>query len=241
MFDPKNAAMIEASRRHAMVCYPEEAVGAVTPNGYEPLRNVHPDPGRFFDCHEELAPILQAGDLRALIHSHPNGPFGPSETDMAQQLAMAIPWGITVCDGTASADPWFWGDGIPTPPLEGRSFRHGPSGSDGKGDCFALIRDWYRIERGVHLADWPRSDEWWKAGRDFYRTNYREWGFEPINGDTARRGDVWFMQILSNVPNHGAIYLGEGKILHHLPSRLSRVEPAINWRRQVCEQVRYAG
>ena len=32
------------------------------------------------------------------------------------------------------------------------------------------------------------------------------------------------MKIGSSMPNHGAIYLGEGKILHHLAGRFSTIQ-----------------
>ena len=41
---------------------------------------------------------------------------------------------------------------IISPPLIGREFRHGASGSDDKGDCYALIKDWYFLEKGVKIT-----------------------------------------------------------------------------------------
>jgi cell wall-associated NlpC family hydrolase len=34
-------------------------------------------------------------------------------------------------------------------------------------------------------------------------------------------GDCFLMQVASPVPNHAAVYLGDGLILHHLQGRLS--------------------
>ena len=240
-FDPHDRQLAEAAQRHAMEEYPNEACGAVTAQGYVPLRNRHPDPLHNFDCMEDAEPLLISGALLGLLHTHPDGPEGPSQTDIAQQIATGVPWGITLCTGAASAPPYFWGDGIPLPPVEGRPFRHGPSGTDGKGDCYAVIRDWYLTELGVRLPEAPRHDNWWEAGGDLYRDNFLSAGFVVVNREAPCRGDVFLMQVLAKVPNHGAIYLGGGMILHHLPKRLSRIEPSINWNGHVCERIRYVG
>jgi len=39
--------------------------------------------------------------------------------------------------------------------------------------------------------------------------------------DELKVGDCFLMQVASPVPNHAAIYLGDGLILHHLQGRLS--------------------
>jgi hypothetical protein len=39
--------------------------------------------------------------------------------------------------------------------------------------------------------------------------------------DNLKVGDCFLMQVASPVPNHAAVYLGDGLILHHLQGRLS--------------------
>ena len=233
----------EAAKRHALACYPEESCGAVTAAGYIPFINVDANPKEHFSCDEQMEPLILAGKLLALVHSHPDGPIGPSSHDMAQQVAMDIPWGIVVCAEDAALDPYFWGDMLTPPPLIGRDFRHGPSGTDGKGDCYALIRDWFRINRNVVLADFPRDDGWWKRGGDLYREQFGRWGFEvaPDARSNPQIGDVLLMQYQSKVPNHGAIYIGNGRILHHLGNRLSCEEPLIRWASLVSMWIRHHG
>lgn len=237
-----DADVREAARLHAMASYPHESCGAVTAAGYIPFENIAEDPTRYFECDDQLEPYQLSGELLALVHSHPDGPFGPSSRDMAQQIAMAVPWGIVACRQDAALDPFYWGDTLEPPPLEGRDFRHGPSGTDNKGDCYALIRDYYRL-RGVSLADFPRDDDWWKRGGDLYREQYRKWGFRVAANaaDDPQIGDVLLIQYNSAVPNHGAIYVGEGMILHHLCARLSRKDPLIRWAKLVSTWVRYHG
>ena len=42
--------------------------------------------------------------------------------------------------------------------------------------------------------------------------------------DEMREGDVLLMIIGANVPNHGAVYVGDNAIEHHLYGRLSSRE-----------------
>ena len=119
------------------------------------------------------------------------------------------------------------------PPLLERDFRYGPSGSDGKGDCAALVRDWYLMERRIELPEFARENLCWVNQPDLYRDNMLAAGFSRIGGALSSidlvDGDVLLMAIRSKAPNHTAIYQRPGMILHHLQDRLSRVEPLNQW------------
>lgn len=82
------------------------------------------------------------------------------------------------------------------------------------------MNDYYLRELGIKLKDWPRTDGWWNRGENLYLDHYAETGFVAVEGEPQQH-DVLLMQIRSPVPNHAAIYLGEGLILQHLYSRLS--------------------
>lgn len=242
-----HADVAEAARLHALRDYPNEACGAVTPDGYVPLANLSTDPTNAFRCDGQLEPLIMEGRLLALIHSHPapGHSLSPSEMDIAQQVAMDVPWGIVATDGQATLPMYFWGDQLDPPPLLGRDFRYGPSGTDGKGDCAALVRDWYRIERGIRLPEWPREDRCWIGKPDLYRQNILASGFTRLGGvltmDEPEVGDLLLMNIRSRAPNHVAIYAGQGLILHHLDGRLSRTEPFGRWREFVTDWFRHGG
>lgn len=230
-----------AIQAHAIAAYPHESCGIITrqhasaesgPGCYLPLENVEAEnPDRAFNCVEQLAPHLVAGHVVAMVHSHPDGPEGPSSKDMRQQRAMAVPWGIVMSDGTNASEPYFWGDMLTPPPLEGRPFRHGPTGTDGKGDCGALVRDWYRIERGILINDYARDDEWWRHGQQLYLDNYLDAGFVLVDPNRPEIGDLILMAIRADTANHCAVYIGNHLIMHHLERRLSRVEPGVGWHR----------
>lgn len=245
MFAPE---ILEAFKAHAIATYPQECVGAITPDGYLPLDNIAVDPnGKVepdvwrrgaFDAGPRVDELIAGEKLLALVHSHPDGPEGPSGADQMQQTAMGIPWGICMCNEEVASPPYFWDDSLPVPPLLERMFRHGPSGTDGKGDCGALVRDWYRIERGILLPDHPRDDDWWNHGGNIYLEHYAKAGFAPASMSEPEIGDVALMQIRSDVPNHAGVYVGDGLIMHHLAGRLSRVEPLGPWMKHVTSWMR---
>ena len=256
---PFGVEVDRAIQADAIKRYPYEACGAVVDEGggplYRPLLNMAgpnnaaaPDPTQGFDCSHEVGQLLVAGTLRCVAHSHPGGPLHPSAADMAAQGGFDLPWAMVATDGERASTPLYWGPGVPVPPLVGRPFRHGPSGSDGAGDCFALVRDWYRLERGVELPESPRDWEWWQgkvaASRDLYRDGFGQAGFRRVPRDDPQVGDVILMQLatpLSNpVPNHSGICLGGGLMLHHLTGRLSRTEPYGRWMKHVVEWLRHA-
>ena len=242
-----------AIQRAAIAAYPLEMCGAVTPDGFVQFTNKSPTPRDAFDCRDEQATCQAAGRLLALVHSHPDGPEAPSELDVGSQIAMDVPWGIVVCTKDAAGTPYYWGDSLDPPPLIGRPFRHGPSGTDGRGDCGALVRDWYRIERGIHIPDFARGDDWWLTpGRDLYNEHFAAAGFkavpvlhpDPKVAVAPEIGDViliqWRVPASNLVPNHAGIFLGDGLLLHHLGNRLSRPESLMGWRKFIRTWLRHA-
>lgn len=243
MFNEEIELAIQAE---AIARFPLEACGVVLARGFVPLRNMAANPEEEFDCADDVAQMMVEGEpILALVHSHIHRPparpanEGPSEADMRQQEAMGIPWGIVCTDGGMCQPTFYWGEGVPIPPLEGRMFRHGPSGSDHKGDCYALIRDYYLQELGIALPAGYRDPSWWTAGQDLYRANFAGAGFRQIAIEDLAVGDVMLAHVLSDRVNHGGIYVGDGLILHHLTHRLSRREPFGRWRNLITHVLRH--
>lgn len=232
MFGPDVEAAIHG---HAMAAYPHESCGIVRNGIYEPMVNNDPDPANAFDFERA---VLTDPAVQAIVHSHPDGPLYPSALDMEQQLAMDIPWGLVMTNGEYCEPTLWWGPGVAMPPLVGRGFRHGPSGSDGRGDCYALVKDWYKIHRGLDMVEVPRDHEWWAKGQDLYTAHLQPQRFREITIEQLQPGDGVLMHVLATVPNHAGIYLGNGLILHHLPNRLSREEPLMRWRHLVTHFLR---
>lgn len=227
----------EAMQAHALAQHPREALGYLRADGcYVELDNVSPDAERSaYAPTGQLAALLSSGQLRALCHSHPGGPDCPSENDMRAQEELEVPFAIVSTNGQACTQPFAWGDQLMDEgEILGRSFRHGVD------DCYALIRRWWRRERGVLLPDYARNWEWWLDGtsgeKDLYRRYFGEAGFEEADRRDPREGDVWLAAIRSNVPNHAGVYLEGGLALHHPssglphdPMRLSKRDPVARW------------
>lgn len=101
--------------------------------------------------------------------------------------------------------------------------------SHGTTDCYGLIRKVYAEVFRIQLRDYARPDEWWDHPEEYnlYRDNIEKEGFRVVESDLAKDrevGDIILMAIQSTVPCHGAIYIGNGKILHHFYGRKSSIE-----------------
>lgn len=202
--------------QHAESEFPREACGLViVARGrqvYVPCRNIAIGTDQFAIDPEDYAKADQTGEIVAVVHSHPNLPANPSQADLVACEATGLPWFIL------SFPVGVWAELYPTgykAPLVGRQWSHGVL------DCYSIIRDWYAQERGITLLDFERHDEWWLRGQNLYEENFAKAGFCEITDGSLVTGDVILMQVGSPVSNHGAVYLGDGLILHHVQGRLS--------------------
>lgn len=253
MFESLHAAMKE----HALAAHPRPACGAVFGNGddaaYRPVDDAA-DPSRAGFRLDPEAPGLAAGDggpLRAVVVSHPDPGGGdeidpllltPSEPEMVTQEAFAVPFGVVPCTGARALDPFWFGDQCPIPPLLGRPFRHGVT------DCYAIIRDWYRLERNIVLPEFPRDWGWWSEGKDLYEDGFAKAGFREATAEELGVGDVVLFRIKAKVPNHGGVLLSNGLMIHHPaylrpydPLRVSGTDALARWRRFASHWLRYEG
>lgn len=215
-----------------------EAVGYISAQReYVPLENLSAEPEKSFVVQFGAVPA----DALALVHSHPDGPFYPSEADGQQQIAMGIPWGICAWDDKYTDVFWF-GDGAPIAPLVGRGFRHYVT------DCFSLIRDFYKVTHNIDLPDFPREWEWWlNDGVALYLDGYKSAGFRDVSVNEILPGDVFIATVgKTKTANHAGVYLGNGLILHHVTGRvgynpfsLSTVESGARWLDLITKVVRH--
>lgn len=222
---------------HALEDAPREACGLLVKTDagvqYVRCRNLIEGNETFMLDPKDYVKAAKIGAVIAVVHSHPYGSPEPSQADRVACEASGLPWYIvTVPDEQ-------WGYIAPCgyeADLIGRVWVHGVL------DCYSLIRDWYRLECGIILDDHHRQPEWWYKGDNLYIENYKKWGFVRVDDESPQRGDVLLMQVLSNVPNHGAIYLENDIILHHLYRRLSCREVYGGYYRKHCTHIlRYVG
>ncbi|WP_322070991.1 C40 family peptidase [Paraburkholderia bannensis] len=246
-----NESIKAAIAAHAIAEYPREAVGFVTSvagvETYMPCANWAATPTEHFViAGEDYARAEEAGEIVALVHSHPGAAARPSAADkaMCEQSGIAL-WVIVSlgiqADGSIAIDDWceFGPSGFIAPLID-RQFAHGVH------DCYAIVRDWYRLERDVVLPDFERRDDWWDDGHSsLYLENYRAAGFEDVGAEAELAiGDVLLMQIRSRngVPNHAGVYIGDGHFLHHMHGRLSgRAVWGGMWAQSLRTVLRYRG
>ncbi|BDU76308.1 C40 family peptidase [Mesoterricola sediminis] len=194
----------EAFKAHAHSEGQREACGLIVGEEYIPCRNVAPDMDDFEIHAEDWDAAEDRGTIRAVCHSHPGRSRRETEADLKGCKALGIPWFILGDDGLQRIDP----EPIP---LVGRVFDYGWS------DCYSIVRDYLG-----DLPDFPREPEFWRAGHSPYEEQFEGLGFRRLDPTEALPGDVLLMRVLSPVvPNHAAIYLGAGWILHHLWGRMS--------------------
>lgn len=198
---------------------PLEGVGYLKDGVFYPVPNIASDPIATFKANVP-------DDIDALIHSHPKGHFYPSYNDMLGQISMGCTWGIYAWNDEAE-DLFFWGDDVVKEPLVGRGFRHGVT------DCYEAVRDLYKARVGLNLRPYARAWQWHRAGANLYEENFAAEGFHEISGREILPGDAVLISIGSEVANHAGVYVGNGKVYHHLavsrhgffPSRLATIEP----------------
>ena len=160
----------------------------------------------------DYAAAEDLGEIIAVVHSHPTTKPDPSPADQLSCNRTGLPW-VIVNPKTEQ-----WGYCEPRDyelPYVGRQFVFGIV------DCYTLLRDWYSREWGLMLDDFPRRDRFWERGENLYVDGFKSQGFRQVPLDDLQRGDGILMQLGADLPNHGAIYLGDQQILHHVQGRLS--------------------
>lgn len=113
--------------------------------------------------------------------------------------------------------------------LEDMKYEHllGKKYIPGIQDCASLIRSFYLENFSIELTDYARPDNWWQNGLNLYYEIFADEGFKvvdvPLN--KLQIGDILLMAFGSKFPNHGAIYVGNGRVIHHVYGKLSNDSP----------------
>ena len=190
-----------------------------------PLANVSTDPKTVRHRPSDIMATEADGwTIQAFYHTHVRQSIEPSEPDRVGCARSGLPWIIVGYPNRRQCCIH------PRPgrtPLEGRQFAHGTV------DCYSLIRDYYGEIVGIELPDFYRPDDWWLRGENLYMEGLDKAGFDPmpfheVGHDGIRQHDVLLMKFFPSDyrgikrPNHGAVYLGASKMIHHFVGCLSQ-------------------
>lgn len=200
----------EQIRAEAITGYPFERVWLITAKGLMSVDNVAEDPANYFEVAPAALVKARKAGLLAIVHSHVNGLHYPSEADMANQVANGVPWGLLTTDGVGASEIRWWGGNTPDQieDLEGRTFCHGTA------DCYALVRDYYRVKLDITLPEFPRKWRWWDD-QNLLADGFATAGFYQVHD--PREHDVWLASFgsMTSTLNHCGVYLGNDLTHHH--------------------------
>ncbi|MFN9476467.1 NlpC/P60 family protein [Acidovorax sp.] len=236
-------------RAHVLEAYPHEASGLIVKGRYIRSNYETANPGNQFQIDPVLL-VKHEKHIQAVLHSHPHkltdqltyDPRWPSEADMQCWMQGRVPWGIVSTEGETVSDI-LWMDDSVIPPLLGREYVNGLA------DCYAVARDYYRLQ-GHDIPNLPRGMDWWEPKtnpvtgevtppRDILLENYKAFGFVEIKEKEARVGDAVLIRVRAQVVNHSGVITGEDELTHHVFRGLSRTDSLSHWKRFVVKYLRY--
>ena len=216
----------EAALAHAKEQDPDESCGLLLnirgKERYHPCRNLSAQSNEYFILDpEDYIKGSNLGEITAIIHSHPDTPPVASQADKMSCEQTKLPWYIV------NPKTETWGYYEPCgykAPLLGRPWVWAVT------DCWSLIVDWYKEEKGIQLLDYERPTRIEEFTDDPVFERYLpSRGFRLLKPDEPlKNGDVLAMSILGKGLNHVGIFI-DGDVLHHSADRLSCREPYNPW------------
>ena len=244
---PLSPTQFDDWKKHVVSCFPNEACAYIVNDVIMPVANRSDEPKNKFAVSVMDRFEANKGIISGFLHSHCLTPrqatdhiypiHWPSTADMHGWMADNTRWGVSGCDGQEVSEP-IWLDNNTLAPLEGRPFIHGIW------DCYAAMRDWFRVEKNVILPNFARGMEWWMKGQDLYADNFEKVGFVTIDEADVVPGDCGLMKDpRSGIISHIVVITSDNQIFHHAFSRngqqLSGYADRGRWSRHIDKYIRY--
>lgn len=214
--------VMQSIREYGDLVFPREACGLIYKGedgfiDFVSCRNLSEDGDQFVIHPQDYTTVEDAGEVIAVVHTHPNMPATPSDIDRTSCFESEVPWLIMSLPSGETE----WVEPVEfIAPLVGRQFAFGVH------DCYSVIRDWYKLEKGIELPNFARRNKFWEVGpngeppQDLYKDNFEKAGFYRLpSGVEPEVGDVFLMQIRTPFAAHGAVYIGNDQILHHMQGK----------------------
>ena len=195
--------------------FPEEACGVLLNKSgklkWVPVENVAEDKENTFSLSPaHYANLCFQGTIYAIVHSHPDQSSEPSESDIKTSDFLGIDYIIV---SVPSGEYTSYIPNREIKPLLNREYRFGEQ------DCWTLIVDYYKQELGIDIPKYTFEDDWWEKGIDYYTMFESSFGFEKVS--SPEKNDIIIISMMSEIPNHFGIYLGDDTFMHHAVDRLS--------------------
>ena len=202
---------------HAKDEFPKESCGLIAivkgRSRYFPCKNIADTPDEHFvlDPDDYIA-VEQKGRVISVVHSHPKTNHAPSPADRVACEKSGLSWHVV--NPQTELFGYCEPEGFELDYV-GREFSHGIV------DCYSMWKDFYKREFNIEMSEYERRDGWWDKGENLYLDNYEKEGMREIEIKDIQYGDIILMCLEASVPNHCAVYIGDGQILHHVMHRLS--------------------
>lgn len=198
---------------HFAQCYPREACGVIVENDvFIPCTNIAEAKDDFIMSHREFIKLSRKHKIKAIVHTHPDVPPIPSDSDIKSCNAIQIPY---IIYSFPSMERYELQPSKIDLPLLGRQYEFG------KYDCLEAVRDYYKFYNLAELRERSNyEDNWWVKGLDYFTQDHlQDWGFYKV--EDLRPNDVLIFSVNSNIPNHCGVYVGNDQFYHHAFNRLS--------------------
>lgn len=117
--------------------------------------------------------------------------------------------------------------------------------TEGRFDCYGLVRDYCLQVWGVELTNFARPQRWWDYEDFDLLSKFLEtdgWENLGVSTGSLRQGDGLVFSVCGDKANHCGIYVGNGLFIHHLYRQVSKEESlSSSWKRRILSVVRHPG